>query len=442
MRNDLNRLPAARRAFAGFTLVETMVALVIGLLATFIVMQVFAISEGQKRTIMGGADAQSDAAVVLYLIERDLRQAGYGLSPNPEDFDPAQYGAKGGGVLTSGILAKCTTVNAYKKDRATTTDFVYADSTFAPVVINPTGYPAGDAGTDVLLVNYGASDGMIGKGVLLTNQTGATTQTGGNVPDFVVNTDKGSRAGFMNGDLILAVPPPARRSRCTIAEITGLPRRRPTPAPAPVALPLATRPASHSINHNDVAYKNFYTGCDAATPRMPSGTRPGVASASRRQQAVQPGSAYRREFVSRVYAVRKGNLTVCDLTLNDCTAAVADPPDPAVWVPVANGVVGLRAQYGRDTNFNGIIDAWDATTHVGAARAQVAAVRLAVVVRSGQFEKEDVTAAAPVWHKDATPRRQHQPSILTGSGSDWQHFRYKTAQSIVPVRNLIWGQQN
>ena len=85
----MNRHSAARRAFAGFTLVETMVALVIGLLATFIVMQVFAISEGQKRTIMGGADAQSDAAVVLYLIERDLRQAGYGLSPNIEDFTPA-----------------------------------------------------------------------------------------------------------------------------------------------------------------------------------------------------------------------------------------------------------------------------------------------------------------------------------------------------------------
>jgi type IV pilus assembly protein PilW len=110
---------------AGFTLVETMVALVIGLLTTFIVMQVFALSEGQKRTIMGGADAQSDAAVVLYLIERDLRQAGYGLSPNPEDFAPAYTAPKDGGVLTSGILAKCETVNAYKKDRATTPDFVY-----------------------------------------------------------------------------------------------------------------------------------------------------------------------------------------------------------------------------------------------------------------------------------------------------------------------------
>ena len=63
-------------------------ALVIGLLATFIIMQIFATSEGQKRTITGGADAQTDAAVALYLIERDLRQAGYGLSANPEDFIP------------------------------------------------------------------------------------------------------------------------------------------------------------------------------------------------------------------------------------------------------------------------------------------------------------------------------------------------------------------
>jgi hypothetical protein len=37
-------------------------------------------------------------------------------------------------------------------------------------------------------------------------------------------------------------------------------------------------------------------------------------------------------------------------------------------------------------------------------------------------------------------RRRH--FVLTGLGSDWNQYRYKTAQSIVPVRNLIWGQQN
>ena len=68
-------------------------------------------------------------------------------------------------------------------------------------------------------------------------------------------------------------------------------------------------------------------------------------------------------------------------------------------------------------------------------------MRLAVVVRSGQFEKEIVTAAAPDWHQDATTS-SNITFDLTGLGSDWNHYRYKTAQSIVPVRNMIWGQQN
>ena len=88
--------------------------------------------------------------------------------------------------------------------------------------------------------------------------------------------------------------------------------------------------------------------------------------------------------------------------------AVADPPDPSVWAPVATGVVGLKAQYGKDTNFNGTIDAWNADQPAGAARAQVVALRLAVVVRSGQYEKEEVTTVAPVWHADADfHRRQY-----------------------------------
>jgi type IV pilus assembly protein PilW len=300
------------------------------------------------------------------------------------------------------------------------------------VVINPPGYPAGDAGTDVVLVNYGATSGMIGKGVLVTNQNGATTQTGGDVPDFVVNTSRGSRAGFMNGDLILAVPPPSGGNACTIAEITGLPDG---------GGPGCTgdfNPTSPFVNHNDVAYPSYYTGCNPTNATWnKGGVDLGYPVGSQLYNLGPVGA-----FVSRVYAVRNGNLTMCDLTIKDCTAAVADPPDPGVWAPVANGVVGLKAQYGMDTNSDGAIDVWQPSPQpTGAARAQVAAVRLAVVVRSGQYEKEDATAAAPVWHQDATSTSDVSFD-LTGSGSDWQHFRYKQAQSIVPVRNLIWGQQN
>lgn len=65
----------------GFTLVEIMVGLVIGLLATIVIMQVFSVFENQKRTTTGTADAQTNGSIALYNITRELLMAGYPLMP-------------------------------------------------------------------------------------------------------------------------------------------------------------------------------------------------------------------------------------------------------------------------------------------------------------------------------------------------------------------------
>ena len=64
---------------AGFSLVELMVGLVIGLLATLAIMQVFGAFEEQKRSTSGTADAQTNGSVALYNLQRDVRLAGFGL---------------------------------------------------------------------------------------------------------------------------------------------------------------------------------------------------------------------------------------------------------------------------------------------------------------------------------------------------------------------------
>src|SRR5690606_31409624 len=68
-----------RSSQKGVTLVELMVALVIGSIATLVIQQVMAVFEGQKRTSSGGSDAQVNGGVALFSIEREIRQAGYGL---------------------------------------------------------------------------------------------------------------------------------------------------------------------------------------------------------------------------------------------------------------------------------------------------------------------------------------------------------------------------
>ena len=57
-----------------------MVGMVIGLLGVIIIMQIFAVAEGQKRTTTSGADAQTNGNIALFTIERDTRQTGYGMS--------------------------------------------------------------------------------------------------------------------------------------------------------------------------------------------------------------------------------------------------------------------------------------------------------------------------------------------------------------------------
>ena len=64
---NLPKLSRAGRQ-AGFTLVEVMIALLIGLIGIIVMMQTFAVSEGFKRTATSGTDAQINGGVGMYMI--------------------------------------------------------------------------------------------------------------------------------------------------------------------------------------------------------------------------------------------------------------------------------------------------------------------------------------------------------------------------------------
>ena len=78
MTNFKGRAPMRRAR--GVTLVELLVAMVISLIAITAIFQVFSVFEGQKRTTMGGGEAQTNGALALFTLERELRQAGYGIN--------------------------------------------------------------------------------------------------------------------------------------------------------------------------------------------------------------------------------------------------------------------------------------------------------------------------------------------------------------------------
>jgi type IV pilus assembly protein PilW len=111
---------------AGFTMIELLVGLAIGLLLTGVIIQVMSAFEVKTRTTTGAADAQTNGGIALYSIGRELQLAGYPLLPvtnSPLECTTVTYGSTGitsispvsitNGVVASGVSASDTVVIRY-----------------------------------------------------------------------------------------------------------------------------------------------------------------------------------------------------------------------------------------------------------------------------------------------------------------------------------------
>ena len=336
-----------RRA-SGFGLIEIMVSLVIGMFGIIIMMQLFALAEGQKRDTTGGDDAGNNGAIALYELQRDIQQGGYGAS------DVKLIGCDL--MLRTGVTL----------------------SAMAPVTINPAAIPAGDANTDTLLVVYGDSNGSP-QGDGITSQPATAT--------YAVQTP----TSFAANDRIVAVP--------------------------------QNRPATCSLILDQV------TGVTGSNVSVVTGAA-----------GMTNGTLYNLGQAPTVlaYAIRGGDLTVCDYSAVDCSltqAAVSAATWQAMWTPIASNIVSMRAEYGRDTSvpMDATVDGYDQNTpNTACGWSAVYAVRIALVARSAQFSKNAVTATRPTWMGSAST-----PIILTAN-ANWQNYRYKVFQTVVPIRNMAW----
>ena len=383
MKPSLCLRPQGPRRCSGFGLLEIMVALMIGMFAILIVMKIFAVSETNKRTTTGGNDAQIAGSLALYGLERDIRQAGYGLSA---------YNVLGCSLSF-----------------ATSADSTSVTLGAAPVTINPDTslVPAGDANTDTLLV-IGGSSPAPSEGDAMTATSTATAYT--------ITTP----TAFAVGDRVVAAA---------------------TTRPTTCALALAT---VKSISGSTLAVASGTAGLATGSPVYDLGPTP----------------------IARAYAVRDGNLTVCDYTAYNCgSTSYTSTLNSDVWVPVASNVVSLRAQYGRDTNgisgststMTGVVGTYDQTTPGSSADtttiplycgwSRVVALRLAVVARSPTYDKTQPTAATPTW--DGSTANTATTSTLAtvtpttvaidlSGNANWKYYRYRTLQATVPLRNMIW----
>lgn len=340
---------------AGFSLVEIMVAMVIGLLGMLIMLQVYSNSEAQKRTTAGGDDAQNAGAIALYGLQRDVQQSGWGISSTNL-------------LGCNALLRAGVTLNA-----------------IAPVTINHASITGQDANTDTLVIVSGNSNGGQ-EGVIVTSQlVSSTIYTVESPNEFAVNDRVIART--------TALP-----AACTLDTVTA------------VDIPTAS-----------VTVTTGLAG-------MTSGRLFNLGQTQK----------------IRAYAIRGGNLTMCDYTTNDCGLA-ANNADPTIWVPIASSIVSMKAQYGRDTAANAMVgvDIYDTTTPTTAnCWLNTSSIRIALVARNSQSIQAGITAAAPVWAGSSTvaaaaplPANVANPISLAAI-TNWQNYRYKVFQTVVPIRNI------
>jgi type IV pilus assembly protein PilW len=350
-----NKITQMRQA--GFSLIELMVGLVIGLLATLVVMQVFANFEGQKRSTTGNADAQINGSIALFTMQRDIQSAGFGLPV----------------VDTQNSPLRC--------NPSVTVDH---DGNAATPVIDMFPISITDGGTlsDSIIVRY-ATDGAVAKAGLPVK-----IDLPAPAPDVGVENNFGCN----NGDVVLI----SSGAACAMTRV------------------------------ND-------TNLAADTTHI---TLVSAAGAS-----VGASLSCMGRWNQFTYVIANNQLQ-----RNDATSTTA--------TPIVSEIVSMQAQYGISaTADSNQITQWVSATAPWATpsvadRNRIKAVHVVIVARNGLQEKDNVTNTCTTakgtlnngpcaWDDADLPSAA--PAIDLSADANWQRYRYRAYDTIIPIRNMIWA---
>jgi type IV pilus assembly protein PilW len=238
------------------------------------------------------------------------------------------------------------------------------------------------------------------------------------------------RNGFRPGDLAVVAGNPGAgfgSATCALVEITG-----------------AANPDNKTLDHGIANYTSVYTGPNKVVRyNTVAGVGAGFTGGMMYSLGPNPQQA-RWQITTRPNGISA--LSRTELIFN------------TPQLDVAENVINLKALYGVDADNNlRITDVPNEWTPVAPADfTQVLAIRVAVLVRSRQFERSaDGSAAAPT---GITP---NQPTYFNGTAfvmtnldgtpdafggapntpdpNNWRFYRYRVYEKVIPLRNMIWG---
>ncbi len=353
---------------SGFSLIELLVGVTIGLLGIVVIFQVLSVWDSRKRTTTAGSDAQVAGTIAMFALEREMKAAGYGF----------------GRVTPAELNCDVVALNATG---------VAANFPLLPMQI----VQGAASAPDQLQLLFGSSSYMTGT-MSFTSSTPITKRTK-------------YRTGFFPGDLVIVTDGPAvpGTGQCALVENT----------------------ANSAVDPRVFAHENTtYVKFGSVTP-APSRFNPaaGTGAVFLGGNLYNLGPAPRRT----IWQIRTGGV----LTVTDSLAATAA-------ADIAEGIVDLQGQYGSLDPVPTNPTIWSDAPPANWATVQ--AVRVAILARSQQFEKEAVTTAAPRYFAGSQQFQMNNvfgadASDVVGSPTNWRHYRYRVYEKVVPLRNMIWGLQ-
>jgi len=379
------------RRCAGMSLIELMVGAAIGLIGIVIITHVYLTNEQHKRTTTAAGGAQTNGAIALYALEREIRQAGFGLNSSfafqcncDQVTNPGCSAIQYYFDLKYSFPPNPGTINS--RNALSLYPFIITDAANAP---------------DTLSVFYGSDNERALSTLLLDSMT---------TPGSDIKPD--GTSGFGANDLVVLQDGP----RCAVFQVTGV--------------------NSELLLHTPTTWNppgggpspNFRFDKDV-TRIFNLGSRP----------------------VWKTFGIKYDTM---DPTLNLGKLQVTDQfkflTQGIVSQDLMDGIVDLQAQYGKDTNGDGVVDVWTKTlsrnfplNFDATDIMQIIAVRLAVLARSEHYEKpstaggacEATTAAnRPTWGGTAS-----LPFLtFDAPGALPSCYKYRVFETVVPLRNMIW----
>lgn len=414
-----------RSRIKGFSIVELMVAVVIGLIGSVIVFQVYSTFEGQKRSITTSGDAQGNIAIATNAIEHAARHSGYGIN-----FD---------------THLGCDVVIFRQYAKPPTPPAVADAGTLSVIKLVPVFLKRHASGRLESITFTGSNHDSA------YSVTKNQTEMGDTLTDFKVQ----NMYGVEQGDLLILAEKKdtgvrANKITCAAMEAQNL---LPNPAPAPPARQDTvqhlygsyTRPETPAIQEWTYYNKNGgLQSLDANAAYITAISNaydlPMVGTAADRFK-FKPGAN-----VMNVGRPRANN----PLGLRSSTFSIDADPDGnnnrgrllENGAPLVDGIVFMDAQYGLVAAATPNSDTVtyvknmpeDATKDPKVAQSdwfRIRTVRMVLIARVGQYEKEVVSPASyTVWSGALS-------TTYTVPTAD-RNYRHRVIELVIPIRNMFW----